>query len=137
MHLSRIFGWHPDSRHLIYSPDDGTIWLSDVNTGERTLVGETQKWANLPYGPAVDGVAFSPDGKRLVASFTLTGQGYEVWTANADGSEPRQLFLFEDARAVFGFAWSPDGNHIAFLGPEGLEIISPEAFAVCGLISRW
>jgi len=112
--VAKIFGWHPNSQQLIYGGEDGTIGLFDVSTGQRTTIGQAQKWADLPYGPQIDSVAFSPDGMRLIASYTLTGQSWEVWTVNADGSEPQLLFKAD--YPIAGIAWSPDGQSIAFVG---------------------
>ncbi len=54
---------------------------------------------------------FSPDGSRIVFVSRRDG-ATELWTANADGSEPRKLTSLE---ANTGSPkWSPDGRWIAF-----------------------
>lgn len=118
----KIFGWHPNSRQLVYWTENG-IGLFDVQSSEKTLVARPEEWANLPYDPQVDGVAFSPDGKQLIVSYTLTGQSWDIWILNADGSEPK--LLFQADYPVFAFAWSPDGRYIAFVG-QGLEVMTPD-----------
>jgi len=118
--IAKIFGWHPDSQHLIYGESD--VGLFNVNSGESTVIANTQQWANLPYSPQIDGVAFSPDGEQVIVSFTLSGQNWEVWTLNADGSTPQMLFKTD--YPIFAFAWSPDGSLIAFIG-QGLEVMTP------------
>lgn len=54
---------------------------------------------------------FSPDGRRIAFASRRDGST-ELWTANADGSEPRKLTSLE---ANTGSPrWSPDGRWIAF-----------------------
>lgn len=116
-----FYGWHPNNKQLVYSEGDGTIWLFNVNTGERERIADTQAWANLPYAPEMDGIAFSPNGQYMVVSFTLTGTGWQVWRANADGTEPVELF--DSEVAIFNFSWSPNSQQIAFVG-YGVEIMN-------------
>jgi dipeptidyl aminopeptidase/acylaminoacyl peptidase len=56
--------------------------------------------------------AFSPDGRRIAYSSNRTG-ATEIWTANDDGSDPRQL-TFYDGPVVILPQWSPDGNRVVF-----------------------
>src|SRR5262249_6902267 len=41
------------------------------------------------------------------------GKHYQLFTSNADGSEPQQLTHFADSDSVWA-AWSPSGDQIAF-----------------------
>ena len=52
---------------------------------------------------------FSPDGKRIVFVSSRSGGSPEVFTANADGSDPLQLTKGGNAGAA---SWSPDGRWI-------------------------
>jgi len=58
-----------------------------------------------------------------VTSFTLTGEGYEVWAANADGSAPQ--LLFKSDYGISAMSWSPDGQLVAFVG-NGVEVMTPD-----------
>jgi len=118
----KFLGWRPQSSQVAYW-DGTTIWLTDVTTGKSTLGARPETWADLPYPPLVESLAFSPDGGRMVVSFTLTGTGWETWIAESDGTDARRLFASE--MATYGLSWSPDGSLIAFVADE-LEVISPD-----------
>ncbi len=69
--------------------------------------------------PPVDQVlnpSFSPDNQRVLFS-GLSGGQTDLWVANIDGSNPRQLMqdMHGDAHAQ----WSPDGRTIAFASDRG------------------
>ena len=59
------------------------------------------------YGPQ-----YSPDGKKVLFLSSRSGGSREVFTANADGSNPVQLT--KDAIAGGSANWSPDGRWIVF-----------------------
>lgn len=119
---TKVFGWNSNSREIVYW-DGENIWLLDKDSGDKHFLTNPQTWANLPYPPLVDSVAFSPDGKRLIASYSTSGQDGRVWILDADGSNPRAIFK-EDYR-ISAFSWSPNGNLIAFVG-NGVEIMDKE-----------
>jgi Tol biopolymer transport system component len=59
-----------------------------------------------------EGPQYSPDGKRIVFQSTRTGY-YEIWRADADGSNPVQLTHF--SKNLTGTPrWSPDSRWISF-----------------------
>ena len=118
----RFLAWRPLSSQVAYW--DGTaIWLMDVATGKSELVARPEAWADLPYSPLVESLAFSPDGNRMVVSFTLTGSGWETWIAGSDGMGARRLFASD--MATYGLSWPPDGSLIAFIADD-LEVMSPD-----------
>jgi eukaryotic-like serine/threonine-protein kinase len=60
----------------------------------------------------------TPDGKKIVFRTDRSGRGSELWTANADGSNPIRLTEAAPGRGAGTPRWSPDARWIAFDGNE-------------------
>jgi Tol biopolymer transport system component/DNA-binding winged helix-turn-helix (wHTH) protein len=102
-------------RHLVYAlqAGDANIWRAEVRP------------PGVPLGVPVRLIAstradhwprYSPDGKKVVFASNRSG-GWEIWTAEADGSSQRKL---TSLRGPSFMSWSPDGRRIAFQSaPEG------------------
>jgi Tol biopolymer transport system component len=78
-------------------------------------LGETKTEDSLIITPTIfRAPAYSPDGRRmLVAGENADGQPALLLTASrADGSEPKTIVEYT---GVIAFAWSPDGQRIAYL----------------------
>jgi Tol biopolymer transport system component len=62
---------------------------------------------------------YSPDGRQIAFASDRAGESFDIWVANADGSEPVQL-THENGLAGSP-RWSPDGRFIVFdlHTPEG------------------
>ena len=56
---------------------------------------------------------FSPDGRRMAFCSGRSGDEFEIWVANTDGSNPERLTR-GPGRWQCSPAWSPDGKRIAF-----------------------
>jgi Tol biopolymer transport system component len=102
----------PSGNRLAYAHDfnNGNIWSvhvrPDGKTGVpvQTIVSARSSWV-WPN-------AFSSDGRKVAFESNRSGPR-ELWTANADGSDP--TFLIGNAEFATGSpTWSPDGRWIAF-----------------------
>jgi dipeptidyl aminopeptidase/acylaminoacyl peptidase len=73
---------------------------------------------------------WSPDGTRI-AFQAFEGDGWDVWVANADGTE--QMAVTGGPGDELSPVWSPDGARIAFLTSEepvedlDLYVVNPDA----------
>ncbi len=96
--------------HLIASRrlDDDDIWILPVN-GLR-VTGEAKRFV---YSTAPEAQPrFSPDGRVLAFRSSRSGAS-EIWLADADGRNPRQLTHI--GAYVAGFPhWSPDSRFLVF-----------------------
>lgn len=104
-----FYGWHPNGYEFLFREDnapDRGLWLVDARTGEHRLIAQ-------PPTVDISGAAISPDGQRLVYA-TNTFDVHQIWTANADGSEPH--LLLESDMVVYVFSWSPDGRYVLYVG---------------------
>jgi Tol biopolymer transport system component/imidazolonepropionase-like amidohydrolase len=82
----------------------GHIYRVPSKGGDAEPLTETSGVA-LNYHPR-----YSPDGKEIAFVSDRAGQD-NLWVMNADGSEPRAIFLDESSRVVEP-TWTPDGHYI-------------------------
>jgi WD40 repeat protein/serine/threonine protein kinase/tetratricopeptide (TPR) repeat protein len=110
----------PDGKRIVAGRDDGTARVIDAQTGVVLLeLNAHPRVSNQVFATAgVLGVAFSPDGTRIVTGGTTGGSGTgggfysgeaSVWDART-GAELLQLK--GHAGMVMSVAFSPDGERI-------------------------
>jgi len=109
--LSRCAAFSPDGKWIATGGQDSLVSLWEVASGgrvRRVLRG---------HAATVTGVAFSPDGRRLVSSGI---DGVKIWDPSI-GAELLSLPLQGDG--AWHVAFSPDGKSIAAAGGDGIVTI--------------
>ncbi|NBB50934.1 amidohydrolase family protein [Rhizobium sp. CRIBSB] len=91
----------PDGRTIAFDLL-GDIYVMPITGGEARAIAQGVAWDMQPR--------WSPDG-RQIAFTSDRGGGDNVWTMNADGSEPTQVSK-ETFRLVTQPEWTPDGQFI-------------------------
>ncbi len=93
---------------------DGLMAASGDNDGELVLwdVANKRQLANLLTRGAVSSVAFTPDGKRLLAGMGVAAAFGEVWVYDMAGRKPTDI-LKGPPDVVTRLALSPDGGTVA------------------------
>jgi len=114
-----VFAGHASSASAAFPGENGTIafWSAqfegccegDLVDGIRTI--EPDSSGETLLIEAADEPAWSADGSKL-AYVRAAGEGYDVYTANADGSGERRLT--DDGHLDLGPTWSPDGSSIVW-----------------------
>jgi eukaryotic-like serine/threonine-protein kinase len=105
--------YSPDGRLLAVADSEDAVRVRDAGTGRVLLTLPVPGWST---GVALSDVRFSPDGRRVAATFGNTSSGsVAVWDATAGRLEAR---LDGHASFVFNVAFSPDGRRIATAGHD-------------------
>lgn len=115
--------WSSDSKQIAYS----RYVRSDVERVELRVVGldgsKTRVLSHYDgFGVSLDSFAWSPDGKRIVASlYTRKGPSQMVLTSTTDGST---RVLTELKCEIFPTTkrFSPDGRYILFSAPDPADL---------------
>jgi WD40 repeat protein len=106
--------WSPgDGKRLVAANGDGTLDLLDGETGNDPKTLHANK-------SQVRGVAWSPDGTKLVTGVQDQWSNLKVWDAKSG------LELWKgkaDSWVINGVAWSPDGNRLAAGGEDGVATV--------------
>lgn len=124
--------WHPDSKSIAYCTDDD-LKPPRKNPAEIYSIDlATRKITPLITGGVNTYPAWSPDGKKIAFRRMVGETNSEVFLANADGGDARNL---TNDPAFDGWpAWSPDGTKIAFAsnrrGSYEIYVMNPDGTGV-------
>ena len=136
----RVFDLSPDGAHLLFTratPGDESTPLNSLWRAQPSLVGEE------PESLGITGViwaAWAPDGRRFAYSTAERVSGVPGWKANDDlwlatlGDDPgaqveAEMLLPATADIPYAwwgrvYAWSPDGNYLAYAQSNEVGIMA-------------
>ena len=104
--------WSPDGSKLAYCTDDDLAPPRKNNADILVIDLKTRRITTLITGGVNTYPAWSPDGKRIAFRRMLGESNSEVFVAQADGTDARNM---TNHPAFDGWpAWSPDGTRVAF-----------------------
>jgi len=94
-----------DAEWLTYiAYPDGTLWRSKIDGTQRL---------QLTFPPMrVIWPRWSPDGKQIALTATLSSKPWKIYLISADGGTPQEVLPEE--RTQYQADWSPDGNSLIF-----------------------
>lgn len=102
--------WSPDGTHLATAGDDGTAQISEItDDGPRSVF--TFSAQETSRGGGLGGVAFSPDGRRLMAGDSAI-TSVTIWDASRAGGS-------EWVNVPGAIDFTPDSRSLLRAGPHG------------------
>jgi Tol biopolymer transport system component len=125
--VSRVPTWSPDGKKILFtslrSGNGFRVYVMDVDGGNTRELTTNDN----PFGSVFP--SWSPDGTKI-AWTDKVGEGLEIFTANADGSNAKQVTKLGGLNTYA--AWSPDGKTIAFYHAENEETGSFQVMDAAG-----
>ena len=119
-HTAKIYrlDWSPDSTRLATASADGTARISEIADGG---IRELVSFSAQDMGHGVNGVAFSPDGQRLMTG-DIAITAVKIWDASATGggewaNVPTEPFSSEVQYRTADF--TPDSRGLVVSGVDG------------------
>ena len=104
--------WSPDSQRVAYCTDDDLKPPAKNDSQIYSIDLATRKITELVSGGVNTFPVWSPDGKKLAFRRMIGEHDSEVFVANGDGTDPKNLT--NDPAFDGWLAWSPDSTRIAF-----------------------
>jgi Tol biopolymer transport system component len=107
----------PDGRRVAFTGGSSLFVMNANGSGVRRVRAESGREFN-------QGPVWSPDGKTLVYSTSLTKSDFEIFVARADGSSLRQLT--HNSVNDWMPAWSPARRKIAFVRGSSIWLMAAD-----------
>jgi serine/threonine protein kinase len=103
--------WFPDSTRFLASisvpGSPSKVWSIPVLGGEAHKLAEVEDM----FG----GGTISRDGQKVAYErLRASDAAREIWIMGAHGESPHKIFTAETRATIYGIAWSPSGNRIAY-----------------------
>ncbi len=114
---------------MALSPD--SKWALSIlplpNSPFRLLPTGTGEHPELPLGgvSSEQAATWFPDSKQILFAGSEAGHGVRLYVQSIEGGKPRAITSEGITAALPGFAVSPDGKHVAAIGPEHKAVLFP------------
>jgi len=97
--------WSPDGEWIAFYRDCNLWRIRPDGSDAQPLLVSDEFCTEIP--------AWSPDSRQIAFLYFQDGLARGIWIVNADGSDPHQVYAFEEQQADRGsVSWSPDGQQI-------------------------
>jgi tricorn protease len=126
--------WSPDSKKLLYSDTNVTVWVLDIASGQTKAVGRDE-W--MVPERTLDPV-WSPDSKWVAYAGRLRSLHHAIFVSNVETGESKQIT--DGLADAMSPAWDASGKYLWFLastnfglGSQWLDMTSYEHEQTFGL----
>lgn len=116
----------PAGRRLAIVTDEATLVVTDISDLRRTVRWAAHRAAGISFHSAINSVAWSPDGQRLVTAgmdgtvACWDADGGSVFTRTGDGSPFRQAVFSPDGQRIVGV--TADGSALLWDARQGRRL---------------
>lgn len=114
-HLGRALwaAWSPDGKQVVFSANGGNLFTIPSDGGTAHLLAHLS--GLVGNNGALDGLAWSPEGRRIRFDVTPDYRNWTIWEISPDGSNLRRVLPDWDKfhKACCGH-WTPDGEFFLF-----------------------
>jgi serine/threonine protein kinase/Tol biopolymer transport system component len=117
--------YNEDVRNIGFTADAAHAWIrvADLTSPASVSLAPTLGGPLRPFLGTAVMAAWSPDGARIAYHETSTGD--PIYVADADGGNPRRLFVGGPGVHSHYLSWSPDGRFLYFahgVPPDEMDV---------------
>jgi tricorn protease len=110
--------WSPDSKKLLYSDTNVTVWVLDIASGQAKAVGRDE-W--MVPERTLDPV-WSPDSKWVAYAGRLRSLHHAIFVSNVETGESKQIT--DGLADAISPAWDASGKYLWFLASTNFGLAS-------------